>query len=218
LKVLKTQATSSQTTARLDIFEGQELPKELKKEIAAEAGTFLVEQILSKVGDSQSPVSGERFPALSPDYKKFKKAQGGTSSPDLELTGKMLNSLDFKVNENGTIDIGIFGNAAPQADGHNKFSGKENGIPQRRFLPAEGQSFKSEIVDRIDQIIADKMVDSSEIKKSDLKQIETSSELLAYLRDKMPGLSRSEIIGAVSRNVQLTNWLDDLDLLGLLDG
>lgn len=191
------------------------VPKAQQAQLKNDIGQFLVEQILLTVGSAKSPVIGEDWPQLSKDYKIKKKQEGLPAKANLEESGAMLNALDYKNTRNG-IEIGIFGKEAWKADGHLKFSGEKNNIPQRRFIPAEGQSFKKEIESEIENMIADARVESEDFSKSDLKQIETKSELYTYLEDKFPDMSDSEIRFAVLRNPDLIKLLDDLDLLDLL--
>lgn len=176
-------------------------------------GELLVEQVLSHTSEGKSPVSGESFPALSKDYKEKKIAQGGQGIPDLELTGSMKDEFTFKPTATG-LEIGFWGDDAGKADGHLKFSGKDNGVPQRRFLPAEGQNFKKNIQKEIERIIADK---SSELfSRSDFKGVKTSRDLYAVFREKLGGSSRSDIKMLVAGNPKLLDMLIDLGLEELI--
>lgn len=174
---------------------------------------FLVEQILASVAKEQSPVEGEDWPKLDKDYKKHKVAEGLPGKANLESSGELLDALTYKTTKTG-VEVGFFNSQAWKADGHLKFSGAENNIPQRRFLPAEGQSFKRSIQDEVNKIIIDAKADT--FKKSDLREIETKSELYSYLEETLGLESRSEIRMAVLRNEDLFNTLDDLGLVDLL--
>jgi len=191
------------------------VPKSDQNDVKNQVGEFLVEQILKSVSQAKSPVVGESWPKLSKEYRKRKEAEGGSGVADMELTGELLNALDFKTNSDG-VEIGFFGEQAWKADGHLKFSGKENNTPQRRFLPEEGQKFKADIQSEIEKIILDATASASDLSASDLKEIETKSELYNYLSDKFGIDSRSEIRMAVLRNPDLVDKLDNYDLLGLL--
>jgi len=213
--VIKSQGSNNRTTSTLDLgIEG--LPNDIKSQVRRDVGEFLVEQILQNVSQAKSPIQGESFPTLSASYKKRKKAEGGTVSANMELNGDMLDSLTFKASEdrNG-IEIGFFDAQAAKADGHNNFSGRSK-LPHRQFLPEEGDSFKASIQAEAEKIIADAMLEKADVKKSDLKGIQSSSELFRTLKE-LTGLStNSQIRGAVTRNNSLAGILDDLDLLGLL--
>lgn len=176
MKVIKSQGTKSRTTSLIDLFDGEEVSPSLRKEIHNEVGEFLVEQVLQSVAEAKSPVSGESFPALKADYKKKKVAEGGSGVANLELSGDLLDALDFKSTAEG-LEIGFFNSQAWKADGHLKFSGADNGIPQRRFLPDEGQKFKRDIESQIEDIILDKIIGRAELNENDLKDVETKTDL-----------------------------------------
>ncbi len=171
-----------------------------------EVGDLLVEKVLSSLDSATSPVTGERFPKLSPEYKKKKLAQGGSGSPDLFLEGDLYGSLTYENQGDGVIDLGFFDDQAAKADGHLKFSGRENNTPKRRFLPADGQKFKSEITQAVDDIIqraSDDLFDAS-----DFDDVNSTKDLYGVLRDQFEGMSRSEIRTAVLMNPQLSQLLD----------
>lgn len=216
MKVTKQTATTTKLTSSLDFFGDLdfELPTDAKEELKESLGEFIKEQVLLRVGEVSSPVSGESFPALSSKYKKKKASEGLTPKANLEASGNMLDSLDYRVTKDG-IEIGIFGGLAPQADGHNNFSGKSQ-IPQRRFLPAEGQQFKQDIQREIDRMIRDKYTEQLEVKKQDLSDIGSRSELYDYLEELMPTFTELQIKDAVTRNDELLELLADADLLKYL--
>lgn len=191
------------------------IPKSDQAQVKNDIGEFLVEQVLKYVSQSQSPVQGESWPKLSKDYAAFKKSEGGTPIANMEFSGDLLDSLDFK-NTRAGVEIGFFDSEAWKADGHLKFSGAKNHTPQRRFLPAEGQQFKNDIQREIEKIILDAKVSSSDFPASELKEIDTTSNLYDYLSEKLGLDSRSEIKMAVLRDTDLVDRLDKYDLLALL--
>jgi hypothetical protein len=155
IKITESTGSEKRTTAKIDLgLTG--LPQSLKKKIQDDVGEFLVEQVLLSVGEAKSPVSGESFRALSKEYKQKKIDLGGTGAPNMELNGDMLDSLTYKKTGNG-IELGFFDEQAWKADGHLKFSGEENNTPKRRFLPAQGQKFKSAIEIEIERIIQERV-------------------------------------------------------------
>lgn len=136
-----------QKLVELDLSE---IPKSIHNEVKKAVGGYLVNQILSTVAEGHSPVDGSAFPKLSAKYAKDEK--GGDTTPNLLLTGDMLDSLNFKPVKEG-ISVGIMSaSQRPKADGHNNFSGKSK-LPERRFIPGEDQDFYSEIQDGIGSII-----------------------------------------------------------------
>lgn len=133
---------------------GIKVPKQNKAEALEEIRDYLLEQVLSYVGDGTSPVEGESWKrALSKEYKKKKSEQSSATYANLELTGAMLDALEVKELNSEKLALGIFdADQAPKADGHNNHSGKSE-LPRRRFIPSEGQSFKKPITQGIKEIL-----------------------------------------------------------------
>ena len=134
---------------------------------------------------------------------------------NMEFEGDMLDSLKFKKSDDG-VELGFFNKEAWKADGHLKFSGKENSTPMRRFLPGEGQQFNSDIRGEVEKIIADAIADEVTIPRAELEDVSTKSELYDLLAEQFQGLSRAEIKRTVLQSVVLSELLDDYDLLELL--
>jgi hypothetical protein len=166
--------------------------------------------VLSSVGESKSPINGQAFADLSADYKKKKKSNGAGSKPNLENSGNMLDSLDYRVTESG-IKIGVFGPDAGKADGHNNLSGDSN-LPERRFLPAEGESYKKSIEKGVQSIVAEIIAEESE-PPEELEEVESKTQLFTLLADIFPELSRTEITTAVLMN---SSWRGALEKYGFL--
>lgn len=212
LKVTKTEATETKTASVIDLGDDLDgLTKAQKKEVLDQIGELLVEQILSACADSTSPITGRAFKKLSKDYAKLKMDEVGSTDPNLDLTGEMLGSLDYHVNGD-EIEIGVFGSDAPKADGHNNFSGKSN-LPERRFLPGEGEKFTGDVMSLIDDTIQSYKADNMSLSRDELSKIETKSELFAYLRTEFEGLTNAEITNLILQSDLAT----DLDEFGLLD-
>jgi hypothetical protein len=128
----------------------------------------------------------------------------------------MLDQLDFKVTEDGII-IGVFGDAAPRADGHNNLSG-DSQIPTRRFIPDVGESFRSGIEKEVDAILSDAVGEdiTEEQFESAVEGVETSSELYDRLGAILNLTSRAEIRATVFRSPMLFNLIGLYDLDDLL--
>lgn len=129
-----------------------------KQEAINEVGNFLVEKILEDVSQQKSPVQGEpsRWRSLS---KKYRKEKGKVASPiaNMELTGAMLDQLEFRPGAR-SLEIGIFDTTqAQKADNHNKFSAasKKTPVPPRKFIPnkKEKKTFKRDIINQVDNIL-----------------------------------------------------------------
>lgn len=216
MKVIKTTTDTGETSVTLDLFEGRSLPKKVKAEIQDQVGNYLVEQTLISMGEKKSPIAGEgSYKPLSKDYKKKKIEIVGSGNADLEFDGLMKDELTFVPTENG-IEIGVYGERAGAADGHNNLSGNSS-LPTRRFLPDKGQSYKKDTVREVERIIADVVAENTTFKKSDFKNIETKKELYDKLKTIFgSNMSRSELNIAVFRNEELTNLFKQLDLMDLL--
>lgn len=118
-------------------------------------GQYLVEAILADVGEAKSPVTGRAFKGLSPAYKKIKEQFSSSVIANLELTGAMLDALEYRIS--GTVvEVGIWGDQADKADGHNNFSGKSK-LPERPFIPYRDEKFRPEIRDQVMSILEDKI-------------------------------------------------------------
>jgi hypothetical protein len=217
IKVTDIIATDNETSSEIDILSDIEASREAKERIKTEVSAYILERTLEYVGGLKSPISGESWKSsLSPSYKKKKLEEGGTPVANLENTGALLSELTIKETEEG-FKIGVFGSKAPIADGHNKLSGKDNFTPQRRFLPDEGQSYKSDIEKGVNEIINDILADEAEVSKSDFDGVETESELYQTLSNLIGVTGKANITRAVLANDKLRRILRDLDLMDLID-
>lgn len=215
MKVISKTVNKNETSIELDIFEGRALKPALKKRIADEVGQFLVEQTLVSMNEQRSPVKGEgSFKALSPEYKKRKKLEVGNTTPNLEFDGILKDELDYEVTKSG-VAIGVFGERAGAADGHNNLSGRSR-LPTRRFLPDEGQTYKANIEKEVQRIVADAIAEDTNFSKADFEGIETKAALYAKLRSIFGDLSKGELQLAVYRNEDLTVIFKKLNLMDLL--
>lgn len=203
----------------MDLFSDSSVPvpRELREEISKEVSEFVKEQVLQSIAESKSPISGGKFKSkLTTAYAAKKMKDGAAPVANLELTGEMLDSLDTKITNKG-FDIGVYGSAAPRADGHNNFSG-DSKLPPRQFLPKAGEKFKSDIQAEIDKIIKDKVMEQVEVGRRTFATIRTADELFAVLDELYPDLSRRDIKEGITRNLELSDLLDEFNLLRFLDG
>jgi hypothetical protein len=135
-----------------ELVNADPLPSRKSKEAMDDIANYVLESVLSSVGDTKSPVAGHgSFPKLNKDYKKSKDAQGGSPIANLELTGSMLSALEVK-KKGDTLILQITGKEADKADGHNNHSG-DSTLPLRRFIPLESETFKKDILSGISRII-----------------------------------------------------------------
>jgi phage gpG-like protein len=219
MKTIKTNQTTKRLTSEIDLFSDvkEKLTSDLKSEITEQVGEYLKEQILLSVADSSSPISGGEFKkTLSPKYKKEKEKAGLPGKANLEFSGDMLDSLTFKPTSKG-LEIGVFGEEALRADGHNNFTGKSK-LPTRQFLPKEGENFKQDIKREVDRILRDKLAEQVDYRRSTFATIRTKEELFQTLRELLPGFTRVQIVEAVLRNEELFELLDEFNLVRFLRG
>jgi hypothetical protein len=215
VKVVGSIVNDSEISSVIDIVSDIAAPDPVKDKIKEAVGDYLIEQTLLAVGEAKSPISGEGWKkTLSPSYKKEKAEAGGSLIANMELHGDMLSSLDYELTDEG-VKIGVFGSEAPKADGHNNFSG-ESELPNRRFLPDEGQAYKDKIQRGVQEIINDILAEEVSIDRGSLENVESSSQLYDVLGSIFTGASRVQIKRAVLGNPDLFDLLTELDLLDLL--
>lgn len=202
----KTIVNSNEISSEIDLDLPDTMSAADKRRAKDEVGEFLIDSILQQVGAAKSPVKGEIFPALSKDYKEIKSDQGRGTAANLELSGDMLDALLFRRTDKG-VKIAILGNEAPKADGHNNFSGQSK-IKQRRFLPGDGQSFKSSIESEANSIIREQVAASANVKRSDLRGISTRPGLNDFLRSAFPALTVKQAKNAILINEGLLAIFD----------
>lgn len=164
------------------------------------------------VGEAKSPLDGSRYQALSKDYKKFKQESGAPGVPNLDLEGDMLSSLEYVELSGGKLELGVFGDQAPKADGHNNFSGKSK-IPERRFLPGEGESFKSSIQKEVQGIVNEALAQEQEINQDAFSEASSSSTFYDALMEQLGVQTRAEARSVVLRTPK---WFDFVQRTGLI--
>jgi len=216
ITIKKTKATTKSLSSELDFLSGVVATPATKDKIKAEVGEYLVEQTLIAVSEAASPVSGEKFKALSKDYKKEKMADGRGGTANMENRGDMLDALSFKPTSKG-VEIGVFGHGeAKKADGHNNFSG-DSELPQRRFIPAEGQNYKMKIEAEVNKIINDVIADETPVTRTQLAGVKSNSDFWDLMTQVVfPEFNRAEIRGAITRSDRISRMLMEFGLLRYL--
>jgi hypothetical protein len=127
-----------------------QIPDNRQDQAKQDVGEFIRDEIFRFVSSGRSPVAGRTFDKLDPKYAD--KYKGGNRTPNLELEGDMLDSLEFELTSRG-IEIGIFdSDEQGKADGHNNFSG-DSKLPTRRFIPDENEDFNGRIMTGVRQIL-----------------------------------------------------------------
>lgn len=128
------------------------VPRDQRSAAKEAVGNFILDEILTRLADGTSPVTGRGFKQLDKAYAD--KMKDGDRTPNLELDGDLKAALNFKNSQKGII-VGIMSaDQRPKADGHNNLSG-DSKLPQRRFIPADDQSFTGSIMKEIPNIIAE---------------------------------------------------------------
>jgi hypothetical protein len=120
-----------------------------KENILNEIGDYLVNEVVSYTESGVSAVDGVgEFPKLNPKYAKSEKA--GDERANLDLTGAMLGSVEYKITD-GSLEIGVFDkDQAPKAYNHNV----GDTLPKRQFIPDKGQKFDPDIMSGIDDLLS----------------------------------------------------------------
>jgi hypothetical protein len=227
MKTGKVTTTETETSVEIDLFSSiKKLSADQKRTIQSEVADFLVEQTLTSVSEEKSPISGGEWKKkLSKEYAQKKETEIGNKKADIQFSGRTLDQLKAEPTSDG-IKIGVFGERAPVADGHNNLSGKSS-LPTRQFLPKEGQNYKGSIKSEVDRIVADVLAESDKPeetakqknsvreKKADSRfnDVETQAELYQTLREIFGPLSRIELRLAVFRNKSILDDIINSDLL-----
>jgi len=175
-------AKYDKVTYKLSIEELELIPRRLRAEAKKEIGSYIKEEIISKVQSGSSPVSGENFKQLSKKYADRMKS--GDRNPNLTLFENLLPAIESKNRSGNDIEIGIYkASETGKADGHNKHHDtSEEKLSKRRFIPVEGQNFKKDIINGVKSIVNNYKEEASE-----------QEELIESIASET-GLSRSQII------------------------
>ena len=128
-----------------------DIPTELDsnevEEMMNDIGEYIFSEIFDYLAEGKSPVTGEKFQELSKSYADAQK--NGDVTPNLDLNGDMLRSMQLKVEADG-ITVGIFDkDQAKKAYNHNQ----GDTLPQRQFIPDKGEAFAADIMEGIIEII-----------------------------------------------------------------
>lgn len=214
IDVIANEANGSETSAEINL-DLSLVPRSERSRVKQDVGEFIIEQTLQSLGDRKSPVSGAPYRSFltSDEYRKEKRSQNLSPVADLELTGRLKDSLRSKNTREG-IKIGHFSaSQAPKADGHNNISG-DSLLPERRYLPKPGEKYKRQIQTEIDRIIAESAVEANAPTKRQLESISTKTEFWQLMSTLYPDIPRSDVVSAVSRN---KNFIDNMRALGILN-
>jgi len=129
-----------------------------KRTAQKEIADFVKESVLDFIGERTSPVKGGTWKStLKKKYAQLKAKQVGSSLPDLELSGAMLDALAVKRVNSERLSLQIVGRQAGKADGNNRGTYGKRGsglFPRRReFIPVKGKDLEKKIWDGIEDIL-----------------------------------------------------------------
>ncbi len=111
---------------------------------------YVKEQILVDLSRAQSPVTGEAFVALSPEYAKRKAEVSSAVIPNMELTGDLLDALVSRDARGSKIEVGWFDpDQAIKAFNHTT----GDTVPKRPLIPDPKEDFRPEIMEGIKAIL-----------------------------------------------------------------
>lgn len=138
---------------------GIDVPRSSIEDAREAVREFVLDKVLQYIAEGKSPVSGEgNFRGLKKSYKKVKEEVSGSTDPNLELYGDMLDALDIKINGNKLILLVSDSSQKGKSEGHNQFeTDGPPGLVKRRFIPNEedDQRFKKDIENGIRETLMD---------------------------------------------------------------
>ena len=141
-----------------DLIQTKNLTPETKSKIKQELGELLYDLVLKDTSNQRSAVTGQRWKGLNPKSRYYKeKSKVAPGIANLELTGAMLDALEYKPTAQG-IEIGIYGvEQALKAENHLKTTARSRrtNVPQRQFLPKRGESFRPGILKELKEVAED---------------------------------------------------------------
>jgi hypothetical protein len=139
-----------------ELIDTSDLTAAQKDEIKERVGEALYDLVLQDASNQMSSVTGRKWKSLSKDYKEY-KSEVADPIANLELTGDMLDALEYLPYRDG-IEFGFFDfDQAQKADNHNKFSAasKKTPLPPRRSIPKKDESFRAGILKELIEIAED---------------------------------------------------------------
>ena len=135
------------------------VPPDLIGEVSEEVGEFLLTQVLEDIAKGISSVSGRKWKGLSPQYKDVKAKETSAVKANLELTGEMLDDLDWRL-KNKRIEIGWFKDKDQTIKAFNHNTGDT--LPKRQSIPRPSEKFRPGIRKEMDAIINEVLRDNED--------------------------------------------------------
>lgn len=141
--------------------------RQAKQEAKEQVADYLEDTILDYLSQGISPVTGKPFIGLSKNYKKIKAKISGSTKPNMELHGDMLDDFEVRIKGN-EVSFGFHTDAHDKsklkAENHNKFTvrSRKTKLPERRFIPYKDQKLHKDIMQDIAEIINDLSEDDAD--------------------------------------------------------
>jgi len=139
----------SKVTKILDLdLDG--IPRDLREEAKAEVMDFIKEQMLADFGEATSPVTGRAFKKLSKAYAEYKAGESSSVTPNMELTGEMLDALEVVDKGGSKLEVGWW-DEEQAVKAFNHTTGDT--LPKRPLIPTPDEDFRGGIMREIDAIL-----------------------------------------------------------------
>lgn len=133
------------------------IPQDQRKDALEAAAEFIKEQMLSYIAEGESPVDGGKWrKELTEKYAEIKDKLSSSNFANMELSGELLDSLEFLANSR-SISIVVPSDQAGKAEGNLIGSyGQDKPRPKyaREFMPyKKNQQLRDEILQGVDEIL-----------------------------------------------------------------
>ena len=137
----------------------------VRDSILENVAEFVRDSILDHAGDAKSPVkNGPWKKSLTPAYKDIKAEESSSKKANLELSGELLDAVDFRIDGNNIIE-GVFDGNVGKAEGNNIGSyGRRSGNKSkaRRFIPLRGETWNQTITRGIKDLVQFELLEEEE--------------------------------------------------------
>ena len=133
----------------------QRIDEVIAAEVMSNIGETVIRESKAMIAKGQSPVDGYgRFEKYK-DPKKYPGKRKPASPVNLKLEGDMLDAYQYRRTAKTKLEVGVRDpKQAKKAHAHNEGTAD---IPQRRFIPGEGESFAKPITRKVIDIIDRRM-------------------------------------------------------------
>lgn len=117
--------------------------RKIKSKLKRDIAELLLTRIESDTRSGHSPVTGNAYVKLSPDYSAAKKKAGKGTSADLHFNDELIEAVGARFKENAVVLKITDRDEKLKANNHNKKKGVDGGTsPRREFLPDDAKGGK----------------------------------------------------------------------------